>query len=120
MERLLRIELLVLSLTTVATVVAAASEVVRPLGIAFGGGMALLDLWVIRRLGAAALGRQAAVGRLVPLAFVKSLALLAVPAVALWLPSRMIDGVSFALGVTALPVAIVLDALTPIATRGER
>jgi hypothetical protein len=47
------------------------------------------------------------------MAFVKSLVLLAVPAAALLLPRGMVDGVSFGLGVTTLPAAVVLDVLLP-------
>jgi hypothetical protein len=40
--------------------------------------------------------------------------LLAIPGVALFLPGTLVDGPSFALGVTALPAAIVLDACVPV------
>jgi hypothetical protein len=40
--------------------------------------------------------------------------LLAIPATALLLPAALVDGVSFAIGVTALPAAVVVDAFRPL------
>lgn len=112
--RLRRIELLVTGLTGTAIVIALASRSLRPFGIALGGGAALVDFEVIRRLAAIAMARRPHVSHIVPLALAKSLALIAIPAGALLLPASLVDGVSFAVGVTALPVAIVIDALTPL------
>jgi hypothetical protein len=111
--RLRRIQVLVLALTSALTVVAFCSGISRPLGIVLGGGAAWLDFVVIRTLAAVMFDRNPSIRYVVPMAFVKSIALLAVPAAALLLPRSVIDGVSFGLGVTALPAAIVLDALLP-------
>ena len=116
-QRLARIELLITSLTLGAAAAALALGVARPLGIALGGGAALLDFAMIRRIGSAALARRIALPRVVSLAFVKSAVLLAVPAIALLAPGTVVDGVSFAIGVTTLPVAVVLDACIPVAER---
>jgi hypothetical protein len=94
--------------------VALASGRGRPLGIALGGGAALLDFVLIRWLAAAAMARGATVARAVPIALAKSLLLLAIPATALLLPAALVDGVSFAIGVTALPAAVVVDAFRPL------
>jgi hypothetical protein len=112
--RLRRIEHLVTILTITATLLALASRSLRPLGVAIGGGMALLDFVVIRRLATTALARRPSVSHIVPLALAKSVALIVIPAGALLLPATLIDGVSFAVGVSALPLAIVIDALTPL------
>jgi hypothetical protein len=114
-RRLDRIQTLVLCLTTALAVVAMGTGVMPPLGIVLGGAAAWLDFVVLRGLGAAMLARRPAKAHLVPLAMSKSLALIAVPAIALLLPSSLVDGISFALGVTTLPTAIVADALVPLA-----
>jgi hypothetical protein len=111
--RLRRIELLVLGLTSVLTVLTCSSGIGRPLGIVLGGGAAWLDFVVIRTLGAVMLDRNPSLRHVVPMAFVKSIALLAVPAAALLFPRSVVDGVSFGLGVTTLPASVVLDALLP-------
>lgn len=114
-RRLTRIQGLVLSLTTVLALLAMWSNVTRPLGIVLGGTAAWLDFVVLRGLAGAMISRRPAVAHLVPMALAKSFVLVAVPAFALLLPTSLVDGVSFALGVTALPVSIVIDALLPIA-----
>lgn len=116
-QRLARIELLITSLTILLIAGASTTGVVRPLGIALGGGAVLLDFVLIRRLAGAALARRPALSRVVPMALMKSIVLVAVPALALWAPSTSIDGVSFAIGVTTLPAAVVLDACWPVAAR---
>jgi hypothetical protein len=117
---LVRIEGLILSLTTVAAALALASGG-RPLGVVLGGGAAFLDFVLIRMLVAAALSRRPSPGLAVPLALMKSLLLVAIPATALLLPADLVDGVSFAAGVSMLPLAIVADALWPLpAASGER
>ena len=112
--RLLRIEGLILSLTTVAAAGMFAVEGGRPLGVVLGGGAALLDFVLIRMLVAAALSRRPSPALAFPLAFAKTALLVAIPAAALLLPAGLVDGVSFAVGVTTLPVAIVADALWPL------
>jgi hypothetical protein len=112
-RRLRRIELLVLALTSVLAGLAISSGFARPVGIVLGGGAAWFDFVVIRTLTGAMLGRSSAVRHVVPMAFVKSLALLAVPAMALLLPRSVVDGVSFGVGVTTLPASVVLDAFLP-------
>ena len=114
-RRLARIEFLITSLTLLAAAVALVAGAPRPLGIALGGGAAALDFAMIRRLGAAALVRCVPLQRVVSMALVKSVVLLVVPATALLLPGSIVDGVSFAIGVTTLPVAVVLDACLPVA-----
>ena len=118
-ERLARIEWLMTSLTVVAAAAALALGRTRPLGIALGGGAALIDFAMIRRIGAAALVRRIPLQRVVAMALVKSVVLLAVPAVALLLPGSLVDGVSFAIGVTTLPAAVVLDACVPVPARAR-
>ncbi len=112
-HRLVRIEGLILSLTTVAAVLAAASGG-RPLGVVLGGGAAFLDFVLIRMLVATALSRRPSPTLAVPLALTKSLLLVAIPATALLLPAELVDGVSFAAGVSMLPLAIVADAFWPL------
>lgn len=120
-RRLRRIEVLILSLTTLVAAGAAWSGSVRPLGVVLGGMAALVDFEAIRRLGAIALARRPGLQHVLPLALLKSGALLMVPALALLLPARLVDGVSFAIGVTSLPLAVVLDAFLPLpASRGGR
>ncbi len=114
-RRLTRIQGLVLSLTTIMALAAMGSGAVRPLGIVLGGTAAWLDFVVLRSLGTAMISRRPAAAHLVPMALAKSFILIAVPALALLLPTSSVDGVSFALGVTALPASIVIDALLPIA-----
>jgi hypothetical protein len=119
-HRLIRIEGLILSLTTLAVACALVIGGVRPLGIVLGGGAAFLDFVLIRVLVEAAVSRPRGVAWAVPLAFAKSILLVAVPASVLLLPTALIDGVSFALGVSTLPVAIVADAFLPLPpTRGR-
>jgi hypothetical protein len=115
--RLARIQALVALLTATAAGGALASGHGRPLGIALGGGAALLDFVLIRWLAASAMARGATVARVVPLALAKSLLLLVIPASALLLPAALVDGVSFAIGVSALPAAVVVDALLPLPVR---
>lgn len=112
-DRLTRIEGLIVSLTALAAGAALGFGLSRPLGVVLGGAMALLDFALIRRLGAAALALRPPVARLVPLALTKSLLLVVVPAAALLVPGRFVDGVSFAVGVSALPLAVVVDAMLP-------
>jgi hypothetical protein len=117
-QRLARIELLMISLTATAAVATLALGMTRPLGIVLGGGAALLDFTMIRRLGAAALVRRAPLSRVVSMALTKSVVLLAVPAAALLLPREVVDGISFAIGVTTLPIAVVIDACLPVVAHG--
>jgi len=118
-RRLIRIEWLITTLTLGAAAVALATGAARPLGIALGGGAALLDFTMIRRLGAAALTRHTPLPRIVSMALAKSVLLLAIPASALLLPRTLVDGVSFAIGVTALPLAVVLDVCLPLGVPGQ-
>ena len=100
-QRLIRIEWLITSLTLLASAAALASGATRPFGGMLGGT------------------RHTPLGRIVSMALAKSLVLLAIPASALLLPHSLIDAVSFAIGVTALPVAVVLDACLPLAAHGR-
>jgi hypothetical protein len=111
--RLARIQGLVLSLTTVMAVIAFCSGLTHPLGIVLGGIAAWLDFVVIKGLAAAMIARRPATAHLLPMALAKSLVLLGVPASALFLPHSVVSGVSFALGVTALPASIAIDAFLP-------
>jgi hypothetical protein len=113
MDRLARIELRILALTTIAAGASLAFGVARPLGIVLAGAIAWLDFVLLRRLGAAALVRRPPVSRLVPMALAKSLLLVSLAAAALLVPHGPIDGLSFAIGVTTLPLAIVLEATLP-------
>lgn len=115
-RRLNRIQALVLSFTTVLAVAALWSGVTPPLGIVLGGMAAWIDFVVLRGLGLAMIARRPATAHLVPLAMTKSFVLIAIPALALSLPGSVVDGISFALGVTTLPVSIVVDALLPLAS----
>jgi hypothetical protein len=108
--RLNRIQGLVLSLTTLMTLAALASGLTTPLGVVLGGAAAWLDFMVIKGLGAALVARRPGQAQIVPLAVLKSLVLVSAPAIALFLPSSVVSGMSFAIGVTALPAAIVIDA----------
>src|SRR6185503_13027865 len=114
--RLTRIEFFIVLITVVLAALALATGVARPLGIAFGGAAAWLDFVLIRKLAVAALVRRPPMSQVVSMAVVKSLVLLAVPAAGLLLPNSLIDGVSFAAGVTALPLAVVLDASLALPT----
>ena len=109
-QRLVRIETLIASITALLAAIALASGLARPVGIAFGGTAAWLDFVLIRKLAAAAIVRRPPMAHVVSMALLKSVVLLAVPAAALLLPSSTVDGVSFAVGVTALPLAVVVDA----------
>jgi hypothetical protein len=108
--RLKRIQSLVLLVTTVSALLGAWSGLSSPTGIVIGGFAAWLDFVVIRELVSAMLVRRPSPTHIVPMALAKSLVLVSVPAVALLLPRSIVDGVSFAIGVTALPVAVVIDA----------
>jgi hypothetical protein len=112
--RLARIQVLILAITTVTTIVAMAIGHVRPLGVVLGGGAVWLDFVAIRGLASYMVARRSKLQGVVSLAIAKSAVLLAVPGIALFLPGTLVDGASFALGVTALPVAIVLDACIPV------
>lgn len=111
--RLTRIQVLILMLTTVATIIAMMSGQIRPLGVVLGGGAAWLDFVAIKGLASLMVARKTKLEGVVPLAMLKSGVLLAIPGVALFLPGALVDGPSFALGVTALPLAIVADACLP-------
>ena len=111
--RLVRIEALVLSLTTVLAMVALCSGLTRPLGIVLGGTAVWLDFVVIRGLATAMIARRPATAHLLPMGLAKSFVLVAVPAFALFLPTSVVDGVSFAVGVTALPASVMIDAFLP-------
>ncbi len=117
--RLARIQGLVLSLTTAMALVALCSGLTRPVGIVLGGLAAWLDFVVIKGLGAAMIARRPTTAHILPMALAKSFVLVAVPASALFLPASVVDGVSFAIGVTALPVSIVIDAFLPFVPETE-
>lgn len=119
--RLDRIQGFVLSLTTLTTLIALASGFATPLGIVVGGIAAWLDFVVIRGLATALVNHSRAKANIVPLAMAKSFALVSIPAIALFLPRTVVSGMSFAIGVTILPAAIVLDAClaVPEAKAGE-
>ena len=116
-QRLARIQFLITTLTLAAIAIASATGVARPFGVAVGGGAALLDFVLIRRLAGAAFARRPALSRIVPMALAKSVVLVAIPALALLAPASLVDGISFAIGVTTLPAAVVLDACRPLAAR---
>lgn len=118
--RLVRIQGLLLALATAAVIFGHYSALVRPLGIVLGAGAAWLDFVAIRGLVVVMLARRPTRRQVVPIAFVKSVVLIAIPALALFLPADLVDGPSFALGVTALPAAIVIDALLPFGASSER
>jgi len=109
--RLARIQTAMLALTASFAAVALVSGASLPVGIVLGGAAAWLDFVVIKSLASAMLIRRPSPAHVVPMALTKSLALVAVPGCALFLPATLVDGVSFALGVTTLPLAIVIDAL---------
>lgn len=108
--RLVRIQGLLLTMTIASASIAMWSGLTTPLGIVLGGLAAWLDFAVIKQLAGAMLTRQPAQAHVVPLALAKSLILVSVPGLALLLPASVVDGVSFAIGVTMLPVAVVVDA----------
>lgn len=112
-DRLARIQTVTLALTAMSVAVALGAGNLRPLGIGLGGGSAALSFFILRRLAAAALVRRPPLSRVVALALLKSLLLVLVPAAGLLLPGTLVDGVSFAVGVSALPVAILLEAFRP-------
>jgi hypothetical protein len=113
MFRLVRIQKLLLGLTTVVAVGASLTGATLPLGVVMGGTAAWLDFVVIRELAALMLARKPSPAHVIPIAILKSVLLIALPASALFLPRSLVDGVSFAVGVTTLPAAIVMDALMP-------
>jgi hypothetical protein len=115
--RLFRIQGLVLTLTTVLALVALWSGLTPPLGIVLGGLAAWLDFVVIKGLAGAMVARRPATAHILPMALAKSFVLVAVPASALFLPASMVNGVSFAIGVTTLLAAVVIDALLPSEAR---
>ncbi len=112
--RLARIQTAMLVLTALLAGAALVSGVTLPFGIALGGAAAWLDFVVIKSLATAMLVRPPTPAHVLPMALTKSLALVAVPACALFLPATLVDGVSFALGVTTLPLAVVVDAVRAI------
>ncbi len=109
--RLARIQTAILALTASFSVAALVSAATLPFGVVLGGAAAWLDFVVIKSLASAMLVRRPSPSHVVPMALTKSLVLVAVPGCALFLPATLVDGVSFALGVTTLPLAIVIDAL---------
>ena len=115
--RLQRIQMFVLLFTGVVAIAAQACSVTVPSGIVIGGLAAWLDFFVIKELAGMVLARKASTNHLASMAFAKSLVLVLVPAGALLLPARVVNGVSFAIGVTMLPVAIVVDACLRIPAR---
>jgi hypothetical protein len=108
--RLARIQMLIVVVTVLAVAAAIGVGIGRPIGIALAGAVVFVDFVVLRGLAAAVLIRRPRTPTLVGLALAKSLLLLVVPAAAVLLPPTVIDGASFAAGVSALPIAIVLDA----------
>jgi hypothetical protein len=109
-SRLARIQNLVLATTIVSAIIALGSGLTMPLGIVLGGLAGWLDFVVIKQLAGAMLTRRPTQSHVVPLALAKSLILVSVPALALLLPTSLVNGASFAIGVTMLPAAIVVDA----------
>ena len=115
--RLQRIQGLVLLLSVLAATVAKSAKSVAPMGILVGGFAVWLDFVVIKKLGSAMLARRMTKTRIVPLALAKSIVLVLIPAAALLLPASVVDGPSFAVGVTMLPLAILVDAWIGVPTR---
>jgi hypothetical protein len=109
--RLFRIQILMAMLTTMLVFGSAWMQLCPPAGIGLGATAAWLDFVVIKNLGVAMLSGRVAKRFAAPLTLAKSFVLLAVPACALLLPASIVDGVSFAIGVTTLPAAVVIDAL---------
>jgi hypothetical protein len=64
---------------------------------------AWMDFVVIKGLGAALVTHSPSQAHIVPLAVAKSFVLVSVPAIALFLTRTVVSGMSFAIGVTALP-----------------
>jgi len=114
--RLKRIQALMTSLIVIAGASAHASGSTPVSGVLIGGLAVWLDFVVIKKLAGAMLIRGVATSFIVPMALAKSLVLVSVPAVALLLPRSLVDGVSFAIGVTTLPMAVVIDACLPVPT----
>lgn len=112
--RLARIQTGMLVLTASFAGLALASGLTLPFGIVLGGAAAWLDFVVIKNLASAMFVRRPSPTHVVPMALTKSLVLVAIPGCALFLPPTLVDGASFALGVTTLPLAIVIDALRAI------
>lgn len=108
--RLRRIQSLVVFLSALCAVGARSSGLMPATGVLVGGFAVWLDFVVIRELVGAMLVRSVPRGHLVPMAMAKTLALVLVPAMALLLPRTIVDGVSFAIGVTTLPLAVMIDA----------
>lgn len=108
--RLKRIQSSVLLLSAFAAACAQLTDLTPATGILVGGLAAWLDFFVVKELATAMLARGIAKRHIVPMAFAKSMLLVLVPATALLLPTSVVDGVSFAVGVTMLPLAIVIDA----------
>lgn len=108
--RLKRIQGLVLLLSVLLAALGKFADLFAATGVMIGGLAAWLDFVVIQELGSAMLIRRVSKAHVVPLALAKSLALILIPASALLLPPRVVDAVSFAIGVTTLPLAIVIDA----------
>jgi hypothetical protein len=108
--RLFRIQVLMAMLTAMLVLGSAWMRLCYPVGIALGATAAWLDFVVIKNLGVAMFSGRLAKRYVAPLTLAKSFVLLAVPACALLLPASLVDGVSFAIGVTTLPAAVVIDA----------
>lgn len=108
--RLRRIQSLVLLFTGMAAAIAQSCSLTVPSGIVIGGLAGWLDFFVIKELASMVLARKTSRNHLASMAFGKSLLLVVVPASALLLPASVVNGVSFAIGVTMLPAAIVVDA----------
>lgn len=112
--RLVRIQTAMLTFTASLAGLALVSGVSLPFGIVLGGAAVWLDFVVIKSLAAAMFARRPSTAQIVPMALTKSLVLVAVPGAALFLPPTLVDGVSFAIGVTTLPLAVVADAMRAI------
>lgn len=115
--RLKRIQSLVLFLSAFCAVGAQLSGLTPATGVLVGGFAVWLDFVVIKELAGAMLVRNVPRRHLVPMAMAKTLALILVPAMALLLPHTVVDGVSFAVGVTTLPLAVVIDACFEVPIR---
>ncbi len=108
--RLKRIQRTVLLLSVLIAVLAQVAGFGTATGVLIGGIAAWLDFVIIKELASTMLVRRVAKAHIVPLACAKSVVLVSIPASALILPASVVDGVSFAVGVTTLPLAIVIDA----------
>lgn len=115
--RLRRIQSLVILLSAFCAVGARSSGLTPATGVLVGGLAVWLDFVVIKELAGAMLVRSVPRSHLVPMAMAKTLALILVPALALLLPRTVVDGVSFAIGITTLPLAIVIDACLGVPIR---